>query len=54
MTSVTPKCYKEAHDKLREFIKIKPKKRGFLSTWLEWWNNKRNHFARAFKPVDAA
>ena len=54
MTSATPKCYKEAYDNLREFIEVKPKKRGFLSTWLQWWNDRKGHFARAFKSVDAA
>ena len=54
MTSATPKCYKEAYDNLRGFMEVKPKKRGFLSTWLQWWNDRKGHFARAFKPVDAA
>ena len=49
-----PKCYKEAYDNLRKFIEVKAKKQGFLSTWLQWWNDRKGHFARAFKPVDAA
>lgn len=54
MTSATPKFYNDAYNEMREFIESKPKKRGFLSSWLEWWNDRKGHFARAFKPVDAA
>ena len=54
MTSATPKFYDEMYNEIREFIENKPKKRGFLSSWLQWWNDRRGHFARAFKPVDAA
>ena len=54
MTSATPKFYNDAYNEMREFIKSKPKKRRFLNLLLEWWNNRKRHFAGAFKPVDSA
>jgi hypothetical protein len=54
LMSATCKSYEEAYLELKGFIDKKPKKREFLNRWLEWWNNRKSHFARAFKPVDGA
>jgi hypothetical protein len=54
LSSVTVKNYDEAYLGLKNFIEKKPEKRGFLTSWLEWWNERKEHFANAFKPFGAA
>lgn len=44
--------FEQAFNELNTFIK--PKKRGFLVNWLDWWHQRKEHFARAFKPIGAA
>ena len=54
LSSVTAENYEEAYFGLKNFIEKKPEKCGFLTSWLEWWNDRKTHFANAFKPVGAA
>lgn len=46
--------FEQAFDELNTFINKKPKKRGLLVNWLDWWRQRKEHFARAFKPIGAA
>ncbi len=54
LTSVTTVGFEQAFDNLNKFINKKPSKRGFLVNWLNWWHQRKEHFARAFKPTGAA
>ena len=54
LSCATVKNYEEAYFGLKNFIEKKPEKRGFLTSWLEWWNERKAHFVHAFKPVGAA
>eukprot|EP00111_Clytia_hemisphaerica_P016492 TCONS_00048875-protein len=53
MTSVTSAEYLCALQELKEFIDTKPTKRGFLRSFIEFWDQRRHHFSRAFKHGDA-
>ena len=54
LSSVTEVSFYQAYDELKGFINKEPRQRAFLKSWLEWWHERRQHFARAFKPISAS
>ena len=48
LSCATVKNYEEAYFGLKNFIEKKPEKHGFLTSWLEWWNERKAHFVHAF------
>lgn len=53
MVGVTERMYNDALSAMKVFIKEKPEERQFLTAWLKWWHDRKSHFSRAFKPVNA-
>lgn len=51
MQSATLSLYNKCLRKVKDFISEKPHKRSFLTTWLNWWDQRR---FRAFRPTDNA
>ena len=41
--------YNAARDAIHQFINKKPE-RGFLKTWVDWWDHRRTFIFRAFNP----
>jgi hypothetical protein len=54
MQATTASLYNACLDKMRDFISEKPHKRSFLDSWLNWWNLRRTHVFKAFRPSDNA
>ena len=44
-----PETYNAARDTIHQFINEKPE-RGFLKTWVDWWDHRRTFNFRAFNP----
>ena len=51
----TSSSYNDAIQQLKEFVAKKPAKdkRGFLISWLEWWDDRRSHVFPAFARKNA-
>lgn len=54
MRSDTLSLYNKCLRKVKDFISEKPHKRSFLTTWLNWWDQRRFHVFKAFRPTDNA
>ncbi len=54
LKSETSTGYQRAYKGVQEFIRAKPSKRNFLTTWLEWWHARRFHVFNAFRATDNA
>lgn len=45
----TVSVFEKKRADLNRFIKEKPEERKFLSSWVQWWENRKTHIFRAFK-----
>ncbi|KAK3712983.1 hypothetical protein QZH41_012837 [Actinostola sp. cb2023] len=45
----TVSTFEKKRADINRFIKERPKERGFLSTWVSWWIDRKTHIFRAFK-----
>ena len=53
MTANAKSECEEAFFDLTKFTEVKPSKRDFLREFMKFWNPRRHHFSRAFKPREA-
>ena len=47
----SPSTYDKAYGKMVAFIKEKPTKRNFLKSWLDWWDERKQHVFNAFRTL---
>ena len=52
MHASTPSVYRKCIEKLKDFISLKPNRRNFLTTWLDWWHLRRFHVFKGFRATD--
>ena len=47
----SPSTYDKAYGKMVAFIKEKPTKRNFLKSWLDWWDERKQHVFNPFRTL---
>lgn len=51
LTANSPSAYDKAYGNMVKFVKEKPVKRGYLKSWMDWWDERKHHVFNAFRTL---